>query len=26
LDNYQEPLSSIKRGLIEFGATASHLL
>ena len=26
LDNYQEPLSSIKGGLIEFGATASHLL
>jgi len=26
LDNYQEPLSSIKKGFIEFGATASHLL
>jgi glycine/D-amino acid oxidase-like deaminating enzyme len=26
LDNYQEPLSSIKGGIIEFGATVSHLL
>ena len=26
LDNYQEPLSSLKGGIIEFGATVSHLL
>ncbi len=26
LDNYQEPLSSIKGSIIEFGATVSHLL
>ena len=26
LDNYQEPLSSIKGGIIEFGATVYHLL
>ena len=26
LDNYQEPLSRIKGGIIEFGATVSHLL
>ena len=26
LDNYQEPLSSFKGGIIEFGATVSHLL
>jgi len=26
LDNYQEPLSGIKGGIIEFGATVSHLL